>query len=169
MTSAADRDIYLGAFIIVVSLAMLFVVIPAGVDSPAEVPILALAPSFWPNVVVIFLGVVGFIILVQGFTSRRAVKTPDADSATANRLPFSPATARVAVAVALLFAYYWLLKLSGFVAASVAAIVAFTLLSGERRYWIFVPVAVLLPVTLYYFFSKVANIYLPLGVLEGWL
>ena len=38
--------------------------------------------------------------------------------------------------------------------------------AGERRYRFFVPVAVLLPIVLYYFFTKIAAIPIPLGFFE---
>jgi hypothetical protein len=51
------------------------------------------------------------------------------------------------------------------------ALVGNLLLAGERRATIIIPVAALLPVVLYLFFYKIANIPIPLGIaaplLEG--
>ncbi len=46
------------------------------------------------------------------------------------------------------------------------AVVVFTALHGETRIQYYVPVAILGPVALYYFFLKVALVPMPLGVFE---
>ena len=68
------------------------------------------------------------------------------------------------IAVINFFVYYLLIDWLGMVLASVIAVIVFVLMCGERRYKIMLPVAMILPVGLYYFFLKVASIPMPLGI-----
>lgn len=157
MKATTNREIILGLSIVVLALLALFIVIPAGVDPPSNMSLLALAPDFWPNVVMIFMALIGVIITLQGY-----VKQPRASSDE------SRSVLRAMVAIAMLFVYYGLLQQLGFVAASMLTMLAFALLVGEWRLYYVVPLALLLPILLYYFFTHVAIVSIPLGVFEDW-
>ena len=169
------QDLCLGVGILLLALLALLVIIPAGVDPPANIKIRALAPGFWPNIVMLFMAFMGLIIAVQGFLDYRSASATE-QPRPADQLAPAIATLRVVTAIVMptfifiiwLNAYYWLLELLGFVAASMIAILAFTLLSGERRWRYVIPVSLVLPVLLYYFFTHVANVFIPLGLFEDW-
>lgn len=156
MKAILNREILLGLSIVILALLALFIVIPAGVDPPSNMSLLALAPGFWPNVVMIFMAIIGVIVMLQGY-----FKPPQATDESRSML-------RAVVAIAMLFVYYGLLQQLGFVAASMLTILAFALLVGEWRLYYVVPLALLLPILLYYFFTHVAIVSIPLGVFEDW-
>lgn len=142
-----------------------FYLIPAGVNAPARVAVEALAPAFWPSIILWMTLILGAILLAEGvFEYFRPA--PAAEKTDSEYLPVRDAVFRLGVAVVFLFIYYFLIEVIGMVAASVLAILVFTWFSGERRYVIFVPVAILLPFGLYYFFTEVAHVPLPLGYFE---
>ena len=146
------QDLCLGVGILLLALLALLVIIPAGVDPPANIKIRALAPGFWPNIVMLFMAFMGLIIAVQGFLDYRSASATE-QPRPADQLAPAIATLRVVTAI---------------VAASMIAILAFTLLSGERRWRYVIPVSLVLPVLLYYFFTHVANVFIPLGLFEDW-
>ena len=51
MNRAARNDLIFGSTVLGLALRMLFVGIPIGIESPGDVDILALAPTFWPNII----------------------------------------------------------------------------------------------------------------------
>ena len=158
----ANRDLWLGVFVVALSLLFLFVLIPYGVEAPEDVEVLALDPRFWPNIIMVAMGIVGLSICVGVWLQRR-----NATSAEPTE-PFDKIRAiKTLTALAGLFAYYFFLETAGFIIASSIAILGFMLLAGERRYVRMLLIAVLLPLGLYLFFTKMANVYLPLGWLEG--
>ena len=114
------------------------------------------------SIVAIVLSAIGGAIIVR---SRHF--QPDDDSSQAH----PDAARRICLFLLLLGLYAGALNLLGFVVASMLALVGSLLLAGERRATIIIPVAALLPVVLYLFFYKIANIPIPLGIaaplLEG--
>ena len=78
--------------------------------------------------------------------------------------PYSRSITMAVIAVINFYIYYLLIDWIGMVLASIIAVIVFVLKCGERRYKIMLPIAVLLPIGLYYFFLKVANIPMPLGI-----
>ena len=138
--------------------------VPVGVKAPPNISVAPLAPAFWPSI--IFWMMLGFatLIIAKGIFGIMRADTDgaevDADSGMKAR------TTRTLIAIVLLFVYQAALEPIGMVLASIIAGLAFTALAGERRYRYFVPVAVLLPIVLYYFFTKIAAIPIPLGFFE---
>ena len=159
MKTTFNNDFILGITLLVLALLAIFVIIPAGIDSPGEVNIRALAPDFWPNIVMTFMAIIGLIIAIQAYTTGKKTK---------QKTPTDTRYWRAIIAIILLFIYYWLLQRLGFVVASCIALLAFCLLAGERRLYYVMPLAVLLPLLLFYFFTHVATVAIPLGISEDW-
>lgn len=173
MTSTLRNDIFIGLFLVLIALLGLFVIIPNGVMSPGDVDIAALSPDFWPNIIMGGLAFAGATILLRGLIHQSqgkrpllaCPKRPGADpAADAGYM----ALLRVILCIAGMFLYYWSIQHIGIIVSSSLAIIAFTLLGGERRYGLQLAIAILLPLGLYYFFTYAANIPLPLGVFESW-
>lgn len=168
MFFARYADTILGAVLVFISGLLLTVIIPFGVQLPKSNKVLALSPDFWIKIIVWSTLALGVSILIKGIRKSRQELTPDEVAAVKDDLehqhPKNRAILGAVSAVAGLFVYFFLIKWIGMVAASILAMISFTLLSGERRYKIGLPLAVLLPVGLYYFFLKVANIPMPLGI-----
>ena len=174
MTRTQLRDLVLGLLILVTALVGLFIIIPKGIMSPGQVDIRALSPSFWPSIVMGGLALAGATILIQGLLAKRdpdrpllscpkSDNEPDDDS-----LPPGIAALKVGTAILGLFVYFWLIQTIGYIVASSLAVIAYTLLGGERRIGLIAMIAVVLPVLLYYFFTYVASIPIPLGYFETW-
>ena len=69
----------------------------------------------------------------------------------------------------MLAAYYAGLDRLGMVLTSMLALGLFMILGGERRPAVVILLSVSLPLALFVFFRFVANVFIPLGVFEGWL
>ena len=176
MSQKANREIALGITIIVLAAIGAFIAIPVGIVMPENIAVLALAPDFWPLIVVAMAGLAGVAIAVHGVAdlrqSRHAEATPMLSDDYAldidrDERPFLEALMRVAITIAVLFALYFAIPLAGIVLCTSAVLVFLTFFAGERRWRIILPVAVLLPLLLYVFFVHIANVPMPLGVFEA--
>lgn len=151
----------------------LFVLIPVGVEDPGSIDVLALGPAFWPSVISVFMFLMGVILGAQGIRRLRADRvTAGADRGDQRSLATALseyAFGRWFGALVLLAAFYVLLEPLGMIVASMLVMVALMLLGGERRPAILAVLAVGLPFALFVFFRYVANVVIPLGVLEPWL
>ncbi len=155
---------WLGVGIIAFACLGYFVVIPYGIDSPNSVPFLALAPAFWPNIIMGLLAFLGLVLLIQGISAARASAGSGPRDGQVGARPVL-----ALVAMALLFVYYLALQKLGFVAASMLILPVYMLLAGVRNYLLIALLSLGLPTGLYFFFTTVAKVALPLGVFESLL
>jgi putative tricarboxylic transport membrane protein len=157
MLSRRD-EILTGLGVMVLAALILWWLIPAYVALPRRVPLRALAPSFWPNII-------GWTMLGCGaLLAIRAALAPPPPAAIVHRLGSSWAELLRLVALIAIFAgTYYALPVVGMVWASMAAFVLLVLLTGGRRLGWGIAAAVLLPLLLYLFFSKVAGVAIPQG------
>lgn len=176
MRAVDITDLVVSGVIVTFSCLALFVLIPIGIEAPGSIDVLALGPSFWPSVICVFLGAMGLIVGVQALRRARSARsgvTPVEDeqevldAAEAAEAGFAPG--RWLAALALLAAYYLGLDSLGMVLASMLALGLFMVLGGERRPAVVLVLAVGVPLALFVFFRFVANVFIPLGVFEGWL
>ncbi len=168
MNRAARNDLIFGSTVLGLALLMLFVGIPIGIESPGDVDILALAPTFWPNIIMALLALIGIIMVISSMMLLRAPEQADKDSEDQS---YGPALAltRVIACIVVMFIYQALLEPLGFVAASMLAIIVLTVLGGERRAYVVLPVAILVPLGLYWFFTVAASVQIPMGYFESWV
>jgi len=170
MFFARYSDAILGALLSVGSLFMLFVIVPISVQVPKSNKVLALSPDFWIKIILWFSLFLGVQLLYQGL--KKAKQSLDDDEieaiekAKTHHHPIGRSVLLVIVAIVNLFVYFFLIDWLGMVIASFISVITFALLCGERRIKIILPIAVILPVGLYYFFLKVAQIPMPLGIFE---
>lgn len=163
MRMLTRKDVVLGAILLALSLFTLFWLIPVGIDSPGAVANPALAPAFWPRIIVIAIAMVSLIIMVQGLLgSAQAVEPGDPEAGPA----FTRADWWVIIAGAVIAIYLWAMHWGGLVVPSIAALAATTALHGERRPAVILPVSVGVPTALYLFFVKIAGLSIPLGVFD---
>jgi hypothetical protein len=158
----------LGGVLIVTMVLMLTVVVPLGVQLPKSTPITAIRPDFWVKIIVWSTLLLGVFILFQGLhkakTGPRKDRADDSQSDLVDHKALIKRSAGVVAAIILLFLYYFLIQWLGMVVASILVMFAFSMLYGERRFLIIIPLSVLIPVGLYYFFLKVASVMVPLGI-----
>jgi len=162
MTNSGRVEVWLGVGVIAFALGGYLLVIPAGVDSPSSVPFLALAPAFWPNIIMGLLCVLGVVMIIQGLRSKAQAVPDDGVEETFD----SARLLRTGAAMAVLFVYYLALQKLGFVVASMLALLFYLPLAGVRQIFLIGVISVFLPIALYYFFTIVAKVALPLGVFE---
>jgi len=174
----AQRDIWIGGATIAIAALGYFVVIPFGVDVPNSVKILALSPDFWPRIIMGLLTVSGGIVLVQGFLARNEPTVTDPESLSAapqEDVPLGDEIVhfntrdqfiRVSLAFIVLFTFYFSAPYAGFVLGCMVLVVVSTRILGVKSWAKSAGLAVILPTLLYYFFTKVAQIPIPLGLFE---
>ena len=165
MTRFNKSDIAIGAGVIALALLGILVLVPAGIILPGGIDIAALSPSFWPKLVLIGLAIAGVIILFQGFFP--SANQSAEDEIGEFTLPWPVVVLKLVISVTVLFSYYFAIEQFGIVVSSIATLVALMLLGGEKRMTVLLPVAIVLPVLLYYFFTYVANVPLPMGMFES--
>ena len=159
MNKLAGMDVWLGLALVAASILGVFVVVPVGIDMPADIEVRALAPNFWPTIVVIVIGIVGAIVALEGWI-RNAANERGEESDD----PLSQQIQRFAIIIAILAGIYWATPYAGMVLACAAGIMALCLFGGERRITMILGLGIGLPVVLYVFFVYVANVPLPVGV-----
>lgn len=162
------KDIFLGCLLTIGFGLVFWVLIPVAVPVPGSIKVAALSPDFWPKIITIGLAVMGLILTIQGLVrlfGERAVKKRKKENATTLTKKRSTFLRPAGIGFGLLV-YYALVEPLGIVVSSIMALLGFALIYGERRWKILIPVAVLLPIGLYYFFVKVANIPMPLGLFD---
>ena len=150
------RDFYSGLIFIALGIALLTILVPMGIVEPRKVRFAALSPSYYPRIVAGTLLLLG---LAVAWRSRREGVAEPASTRHPN------ARTRIACFIALLGAYALLLPWLGFVAAGSLGLLTAFWIAGERRLRLILPLAVLVPLMLYFFFLKVALIPIPTGVL----
>lgn len=156
--SARTRDLWIGVGTAILFAYILFGVIPDQIRTPGSVTNVVMSPAFWPRVIAILAIVLGLALAAKSLLSKAEGAADDPDS--------SPTTWRSLTAIGIMIGYYLLLEPLGIVLASVIAIPALSALFGERRVVVMAPLAILLPVGLYLFFTEVASIPMPLGPLS---
>ena len=149
-----------GLVALVLGLVTIFVLIPIGIVSPQDVQHFALAPEFWPLIVASIFSVMALIILV------RPTQPEESDEDEENVVPWKERFPRLAVILVTLFGFYYLVPFLGMVFTGMVLIAGLMLYAGERRWKMIAPLAIGMPVILYLFFLKIANIPIPLGVFD---
>lgn len=157
MLSRRD-EILVGLGVTLMAALILWWLIPTYVAIPRRVPIKALSPAFWPTVI-------GWVMLICGVAVViRAATAPPPPDAIADDLRVSrPEALRLGALALLLIATFFSLRTVGMVWTSMVVFVALVFLTGSKnRFW-GVVAAIVLPLALYFFFTKVAGVAIPQG------
>ncbi len=170
MMALRNRNLVLGSGLILLALVDWFALIPMGIKNPGGVDMRIIAPDFWPLVNAASLFGMGAIIAIKGYLtlsdSRKKIIETGFHGESRSPNSISSLTKPVAV-MTFLIVYAVSIEWIGIVLASILAFAIPTLLSGERRYRLVIPLSIALPAALYYFFTVVARIPMPLGLFEG--
>lgn len=153
-----------GALFIVTALLLLLWLIPHGVDAPRKVKFAALHPAYYPRIVACVLLLIGIATTLTAFKKGADIQHSEAQITTTVRRTIVLLVLAILATVA-----FFMLPILGFPLTTGSLLLVAMPLAGERRWLIVLLVAVLLPTLLYLFFTKVANIPIPGGVLESWL
>ena len=161
-----NKDIFLGFGLAVVFGIVLFAVIPNAIVVPSNIKTLSLRPDFWPGVLCVSL--IFLSLLISGlslFVKMRSEASPngkvnkDTQEKRKNRFE----AIKPYIVIGGLLVYYLLMEPLGIVLSSIFSLLGLALLYGERNLKVLIPLSILLPIGLYFFFTKIANIPLPVG------
>lgn len=166
MNPAARNDLFLGLGALAGAAFLLFYLIPLGIVRPGNTETRALAPDFWPIIIVEAIAFAGICLVALGWIHRDKPHPEAEDAAQTTRT--GVAIRVVSVFVALL-ASYFLIPVLGLVLCAIVLCALLLWLGGERRIHIVLGVSVLLPVLLYLFFNGFAGVPIPTGLFEGML
>jgi putative tricarboxylic transport membrane protein len=157
------ENLIFGIVMIVFAVAMAFVVIPAGVRVPASVTNLPLSPRFFPYVLtgLVFVFAAAFVVM----TLFGPPPLPD-DEEQPEARPLWPL--RLAALAGILAAYALLSERLGMLPMAVLATLVLLVLGDERRPLVVATAGIVLPVVVYAFFTEVAQVPMPEGILPGW-
>lgn len=157
MLSRRD-EILIGLGVMVVAAIVLWWLIPAYVALPRRVPLRALAPSFWPKIICWTMLVAGAALAL-----RAALARPPPAGITVTPSVERGELLRLGALTLILIGTYFALPVVGMVWTSMVVFLLLVLLTGRRRLGWGVVSAVLLPLLLYLFFTKVAGVAIPQG------
>ena len=158
-------DLISGVVLCLVGVLGVAVFVPFGIQEPQSVDFAALSPSFWPRLVCIGLGIMGAFIAVAAYLNRGVAEV--SDEREVSQFSLQTIILRVALVLALMFVSYFLLEPLGFVITGALVLLVFMIFAGERDPRVILPVAVGVPLFLFFFFTWVANIPIPNGVLAS--
>jgi len=154
-------DFWAGLCFLGLGVIVIFLLIPLGIDEPRKVKYAALSPSYYPRMIGIAMALIGAIIMF------RTVKNTDGGQTLG--APDTNTKIKIGAVFVILAAVGLLLPWAGFVLTCAVALILLMILGGERNPLIIIGIALTLPILLYLFFGKVANIPIPAGVLEPYL
>ena len=163
----AYLDLLFGSLMLVLLGMIWWVIIPIGIVVPKSIDSAALSPDFWPKIVVLIASIASFFVLLEAW---RDIGRPEAEGGTELDgdiyYPMLQAASRVAAVPIGILVVYFAIAISGIVAGCMILLAVLIRLAGEKRWWLVVLNAVVLPMLLYWFFTYLANIPLPLGLFE---
>jgi hypothetical protein len=166
------KDVLLAIGLLLFFLLTYFYIIPMGIYVPSNIRLRVMAPDFFPKTVSLFLIFMSLVLAFQTLVLMRKrrhgsilAKPPESErSASDAEIGWIPVV-KVLSAILMLFLYYLAVVWIGILAASILFLLIFSILYGERRFKFTLPLAVGLSVIIYLFFTKVAMIPLPNGIL----
>lgn len=153
-----NRDFWSGLVFLLFGVVLIVFLIPSGVVEPKRIKFAVLSPSYYPRIIAIAMSLIGLAICIG------SLKGKDDDFVTSTVDLY--AMGKVVTVFIVLFATAYALPHAGFVLASAVALVVLMALAGERNPFIVVGVAIILPIVLYFFFTKLASVPIPGGILD---
>jgi len=158
------KDFYLGAGLAAVSAIFLFFVIPKAVVVPSNIKIISLRPDFWPAILCVVIIILSLLLLATSYINYSASSPTGKQPHSSEKIAPRPmAILKPLSVIGVLLLYYFSINFLGIILSSTAALLGLALLYGERNFKVLIPLAIIVPVVLYLFFSKVANVPLPIG------
>ena len=153
----------LGIFFLIVGVLSYFVLIPKGIVVPKSIQHFTTSPAFWPSIIIVIISIMGLLLMLQKDS------TNDADEAIEESTSWKTRTPRLLIILAMLFAFYFSIEKFGMVVPAILLIFILMLFAGFRRWSLIFLFSILVPIVLYFFFTHVANIPIPLGMFEEWV
>lgn len=160
-----SKNVLTGLLMVCFGFTVLLLLIPFGVIEPKKVQYAALSPSHYPRLIAIVLTFLGAAVAIRALVTERGSTPPASDQR-------KDASRRLLLTFILLGLYAILLEPLGFIIASALALGCLLWLAGERRSWLIIGLAFIVPFCLYIFFVEIARIPIPAGIMKpllAWL
>jgi putative tricarboxylic transport membrane protein len=167
-----DKDQYIGVFTACFGLLVIFVLVPIGVDLhevEADTQLLV-RPDFWPTIVGGIMVVVGLVYTAVSRIKYRASGSSESqasEDSASESLPFRIETRRVVAIILVILLFLISNEFTGMFIPAVAMFIVCAIGLGDGRLTYKLLGAVLVPFFLLQFFERIANIPIPLGILEN--
>ncbi len=146
-------DIVAASLCLISGLSGYLVLVPAAVYVPSRFAGSVNSPAFFPNLLFVILTALGALYLVQSLAAYRG-------SAAQGRTRASD-WALAAGTASICAGYVAAIYIVGMTIASAICVAAAIFYFGERRPWVIVPTAIVLPALLWFFFVEVAHVLFP--------
>jgi len=156
---ARFNDVWIGGAISAFGAVVLLVLIPFGIVVPENIPARAITPAFWPKVIGWTLIAFGLLTALEGTLTR----SKEASFDPSHHSDGLRGLRRILLSFILLYALTGAINWIGLPIACGIVILVFGALFRERRPWLLLVIAILIPLTLYYFFTEVAGVPIPMG------
>ena len=154
------KDILAASAFVFFGLLLILLLIPRGVVEPGNVELAILSPSYYPKIVSYILILIGLGIFIKNF--------PIGFFEEAEKIE-KKYLFRMLIVFITILAIVFFLPMLGIPLTSGIALLFLLMLGGERRPIIIFLVSTLVPLLIYLFFTKVAQIPIPNGLLESLL
>ena len=158
-----SKHFFSGIFMLAIGLLLLLLLIPFGIDTPKKIRYAALSPTYYPQIVALILSVIGAAIIFKNRQPLKTEETEGLDEVHPN------AKIRIGGFLVLLAVYSLSLEFLGFVLSGVIVLATSLVFAGERRAIIIITISLLLPISLFLFFYKVAYVPVPNGILAPFI
>ena len=127
-----------GILMVLVSLTLITVLIPIGIDAPKKVRFAALAPSYYPYIVSTILLLLGSVIIIRSRNETAAQPDPNVHPQALKK------TFEIHFPIGGFFAAS--LEWAGFILSSSVALMVALTLAGEKRLFIIIANALIIPI-----------------------
>ena len=154
------KDILAASIFVFFGLLLILLLIPRGVVEPGNVELAILSPSYYPKIISYILILIGLGIFIKNFPNGFFEESEKIEK----KYLF-----RILIIFITILTIVFFLPTFGIPLTSGIALLFLLMLGGERRPIIIFLVSTLVPLLIYLFFTKVAQIPIPNGLLESLL
>jgi|TARA_B110000971_G_scaffold130267_1_gene133181 putative tricarboxylic transport membrane protein len=154
------KDILAASVFVFFGLLLILLLIPRGVVEPGNVELAILSPSYYPKIISYILILIGLGIFIKNFPNGFFEESEKIEK----KYLF-----RILIIFITILTIVFFLPTFGIPLTSGIALLFLLMLGGERRPIIIFLVSTLVPLLIYLFFTKVAQIPIPNGLLESLL
>ena len=153
-----NTERFIGLAVVLLGLLVLFILIPYGIVTPESINIISLSPDFWPRIISAIIVLTGFIMLISSINIK---KVDDSESLDLKGIK------KLLVVILCLFGFYFSIPSLGMVVPGILLIFILMTFAGERAWLRMCAISIAIPLCLFFFFTSIANIPIPLGIFES--
>ena len=153
------KDFYLGLILLAFALILLLWLTPTYVSGPLVQSHLKIRPNTFPNLITYVLALLAILLMYNSPRTRK-------DTTRVEDKRFSWF---MILCLSILFVYYLGVRVIGMLPASIIVLFVLMRVYGFKSWFLSILFSLVLPFFLFIFFEKLAQVYIPRGILfEGW-